>query len=133
MIKVVRPVRPVLERDVKLEIRRWAAKQPDVVLFNNPQGLLAINGRTVHAGIGKGSADLIGSVTMPIPLAGSANGGYLVARSLAVEVKRPGGGVLARHQQRWLEYVKSKGWIVGVCSSLEQFVALIEAARRWEV
>lgn len=132
-----------LERDVLAAIRARLALIPGVVLFRNNTGMLRDRRDTpVRYGLAVGSADLIGSVRVEaLPLIGArkpsaiefttTRGPMTIARSLAIEVKRPGEKP-TEAQVRWLAMVTAAGWIAGVCTSADEAVALVEAGRRWE-
>jgi len=129
---IVRP-KPLreLESDLMRRIRAALAKMPDVVLFRNNVGVLRdARGVAVRYGLATGSADLVGSVRFPARC--PPDGKHWWARSLAIEVKRPGEKPTPE-QSAWLEAMKAQGWITGVCTSPEEAMGLVERARRWEV
>lgn len=92
-------------------------------MFRNNVGVLTDErGNRVAYGLGVGSADLIGSVTVD-----TAHGPLAV--SLAVEVKRPGAKP-SEHQARWLADKEAAGWIVGVATSPDEAQAIVERGLR---
>lgn len=127
MNKIARPVRSDLESDILARIRKAIAAMPDVRVFRNNVGVLKdATGRRVTYGLGVGSADLIGSVTV------TRNGSPPFARAVAIEVKRPGEKP-SEEQARWLAMAREAGWIVGIATSPEEAIDLIERGRRWEI
>lgn len=54
----------------------------------------------------------------------------------AIELKRLKGGRLTKDQKRWLEILKSRGWVVAVCRGADEAVKLLEklgyAKLRWQ-
>lgn len=133
MIKFpLRPAKPRLEKDIQNEIRAALVEMPDVTLFRNNVGWFKdAQGNGVTYGLAKGSADLIGSLRVRVPDEDRVEHRE-IARSLAIEVKRPG-EKSTDVQREWQDYVRKQGWIVGVCTSVAEAVDLIERARRWEL
>ena len=115
-----------LESQILHDVRAVLGLMPDVTLFRNNCGMLRdARGGVVRYGLAVGSADLIGSLTVHPRR-------FPVARSLALEVKRPG-GKLSAEQAAWLDLVRSRGWIAECVWSVEDAVSVIERARRWEL
>jgi len=84
-------------------------------VFHHPDGSVTIqNARPLHAGLCKGSADLIGWHTMPITreLVGST-----IAVFTSIEVKSPRGRTTP-DQQNWHDQVERCGGIAGICRSV---------------
>lgn len=138
-IKITKPPRKITEnRDILPPIRRWLASQPDVKIFRNAQAFVQFDdGHKGRAGLGTGSADLIGSLTVQVPryrLDGTRLPGQLItiARAMGIEVKRPG-QKLRKEQVAWADAMHRAGWIVGVATSVEDVKDIIEKARRWEI
>lgn len=107
------------EREIQHEIRLKIGALPDVVLWRNETGAakhIGPRGRAQHVryGLCVGSADLIGV----------GPGG----RFLALEVKTTTGTV-TEEQRMFLELVRSKGGIAAVVRSVDEALAVIEAAR----
>lgn len=104
------------ERGLMLRIRAALAVIPGVVVWRNNVGVDAEHG--VRYGLGVGSADLVGIVTV---------------RGLGVfagwEVKMPG-RKLRPEQSRWIDLVRRRGGIAGRVDSPEEAVALVTEARR---
>lgn len=128
--------KPVREVDIQAAIRAALSKMPDVAIYRNNVGKLQDRfGATVAYGLGVGTADLIGSLTMSVRErvtdvhVDSVNRKF--ARSLAIEVKRPGERP-TDDQRRWQDHVRAHGWLVGTCHSVDEAVALIDRGRRWE-
>lgn len=88
----------------------WAGdvqKMPDgSVLVRNP--------RPIHAGLCKGSSDIIGLRSVVIT---QAMVGAMIAQFTALEVKQPG-RYPTPEQQRFLDFVRSKGGIAMVARSV---------------
>lgn len=86
-------------------------------VFHHPDGSVTIkDARPLHAGLCKGSADLVGWHTMPVTreLIGST-----VAVFTSIEVKKPGGRV-SPDQQNWKDQVERCGGISGICRSVAE-------------
>jgi len=135
--------RPELEGDLMRRIRSALSRERDVVILRNNVGALRDErGVKVTYGLGVGSADLVGSLAVHVrggfpagPDAWSWHDGLAsrwIARSLAVEVKRPGEKPTPE-QVAWQEAMRRAGWVVGICTSPEEALDLIRRARRWEV
>ena len=97
---------------------------------NNTGRLPDANGRTVTYGLAKGSADLIGSVTVRVwqPLHSGKSVDF--ARFLALEVKRPG-KLPTEDQDRWLRIVYEMGGVAAVVTSAVEALAVITEAQTW--
>lgn len=100
------------ETEVYAPVKEWARSKGGQ-LYRNPRGLMPLaNGRMMKFGVGPdGAGDLIG----PIPVRITQS---MVGRTIAVyaeiELKREGGGVIAEHQQRRIDYLRDMGAIAGV-------------------
>jgi hypothetical protein len=68
-------------------------------------------------GLGTGSSDVVACVA---PL----------GRWVCCETKRPKGGRVSEEQEKWLEEMRKLGAVVGVCTSPEEAIALVEEARK---
>lgn len=101
-------------------VERALAKLPGVVAWRNSVGYIA-QPRPLSYGLGKGSADLIGIVTV---------GGR--GLFLALEVKAPAGRI-APHQQAWLDRVRSMGGIAAVVRSALEAVEVVQQAQAGRV
>lgn len=98
--------REVTETDIKDEIRKSLASCSEIRVFRNNVGMLRDEyGTRVRYGLGVGSADLVGSVTI-------ARG---LAVPLAVEVKRPGERA-SSEQLAWLIDKRHAGWIACIAT-----------------
>lgn len=143
-----KPPRKATETNILLAIRSELTRRDDVVLFRNNVGMLKDGtGRPVKYGLGVGSADLIGSVTVDIltgdlvdcplvidgaPIHYPGHRRTTIARSLAIEVKRPG-KKRTPEQIAWGELVTRMGWIYGVATSVADAVEIVERGKRWEI
>lgn len=105
------------------EIRSVLSRLPYVTIQRNNSGALKDEtGRLVRYGLGEGSADLVGVVTVGL---GSISGPIIpVGIALAIEVKAPGKKPTAQ-QIAWLAHYKSRGAIVGVAESVEDAMRII--------
>lgn len=107
------------ESDIQQSIRLALGRDRDVVLWRNSVGVgTTPDGRSQRFGLCPGSADLIGI----------GPGG----RFLAIEVKTNHGRV-APDQARFVDLVRARGGIAGICRSVEDAVALVQAAREGRV
>lgn len=104
------------EKALMGRIRKALASLPGVIVWRNNVGVDTAKG--VRYGLGVGSADLIGIVTV--------NGVGVFA---AWEVKRPR-AVPTAEQRRFLDVVRQNGGISGVVTSVAQAVAMVDGARR---
>lgn len=103
------------ETDIQQAIRLALGREPDVVLWRNSVGVgTTPDGRSQRFGLCVGSSDLIGI----------GPGG----RFLALEVKTAHGRV-APDQARFIDLVRACGGIAGICRSVEDARALVQAAR----
>lgn len=107
------------ERELQHEIRLAVGSLPDVCIWRNETGQakhIGPRGRPQHVryGLCVGSADLIGV----------GPGG----RFLALEIKTETGRVTPE-QTMFLDLVRSKGGIAAVVRSVDEALAVIEAAR----
>jgi hypothetical protein len=89
----------------------WAGSK---VIHNSNGSITIFNPRPIHAGLTKGSADLIGWRTMPVTR--EMVGGTLAVFT-SIEVKKPGGRV-TDEQQIWHDQVERCGGIAGICRSV---------------
>ena len=141
MPKIERRAKKVVESTVQDQIVKALSQMPDVVIHRNLVGTYeTVRAGWIKAGLGEGTADLVGWLSVPIgpspgyPFGPSA--GCRVARFLALEVKRPGGDnehkAHEAEQRAWLELVRLRGGVAGIVHSAAEAVDLIEKARRWE-
>ncbi len=106
------------EANVSEQIRSaLAMAAPDLMLMRNEQGQTK-NSR-VLAGLGKGSADLVGVLRCT------------AGRFFALEVKARK-GVVADHQTEWLDRVRSFGGFACVVRSAQEALDALARARRGE-
>jgi len=97
----------------------WTGNKVDRVakpgpVFVQPGDVIIRGARPLHAGLTKGSADLIGWRTMPIT---REMVGGTVAVFTSIEVKKPTGRV-TDEQQIWHDQVERCGGIAGICRSV---------------
>ena len=100
------------------------SRMSNVVIHRNLVGTYeTVRAGWIQAGLGVGTADLVGWVTVDTPYG-------VMARFLAIQVKQPGRD--KRHkeheeeQARWLSLVRNMGGIAGVAHSPDEAIALIE-------
>lgn len=134
-----RPKKAETETKIVADIRAELAAMPDIWLARNNSGkLFDRNGRLVSYGLGEGSSDLMGSLTVDVYLRQTMpNGstGYVsreIARVLALEVKRPG-EVMTAAQVAFGAMVKRRGGIFACVRSVQEAVDVVESARAWRV
>jgi hypothetical protein len=88
-------------------------------MYRNNNGVLQdACGGYVAYGLAKGSADLIGSITLRA-------GDMPIAVAIGIEVKVPGESP-EPHQRAWLDHSRTIGWIVGVATSPDEAVAIVK-------
>lgn len=110
------------ESEIQQEIR-VALNKADTRAWRNNIAKFQVKGRWINYGIPSvGGSDLLGFVAKTITpdMVGSR-----VAIFLAIEVKSKTGKVKPE-QQRFIDFVKSKGGIAGVCRSKEEAEELIK-------
>lgn len=107
-----RQSRPRDEREAGASdaIKDWRKSRRDVRLWRNNVGFYKDGDRAIRYGLCTGSADFIGLHTLVIS---QAMVGKRIAVFLAVETKAPD-GVVADHQETWLNEVSDAGAIAGV-------------------
>lgn len=69
-------------------------------------------------GVKRGVPDVI--IVDPPPL-------YPNKVGTAIELKRLKGGRLTKDQKRWLEILKSRGWVVAVCKGADEAIEFLES------
>jgi hypothetical protein len=126
-----RPPRKRLEADVLAEARAWLGKQTDVRMMRNNVGQLEDKtGRPVTYGLGVGSPDLVGSITVEVAILGVEL--RTIARAMAIELKAPGKRP-GPDQVAWMNTKRRQGWAIGWADSLAGVIEIVEKARRWEI
>lgn len=96
------------ESQILGELLKWLNEQPGVWAHRNQVGGVKAGARFIRYGLGTGSPDVVGSVTL--------SGGVSVP--MGIEAKR-GDGKLSGAQEAWLRRAHSFGWLVGVCKSVD--------------
>jgi len=113
-------------------IREALAYERDLLLMRNSQAAMRKGSRVYKGGLGNGSADLVGVLTMRVHLVDEPleHGGIVRWRGLfvALEVKRPGEAA-EPHQEAWLQSVRTRGGFAAVVHSVEEARAAIARAR----
>jgi hypothetical protein len=113
-------------------IREALAYERDLLLFRNSAAVMRKGSRIYRGGLGNGSADLVGVLTLPIhaaPLGPSPPVGF--GLFVALEVKVPGKAA-EPHQAEWLASVRARGGFAAVVHSVASARAAIARARRGE-
>lgn len=122
------------EADLLAKIRIALGLEPDLVLWRNAVTRLdAWNPNTggstmVHGGLPVGSADLVGILTVSLPIGPSPRS---IGLFIALEVKTATGRT-SPEQDAWLALVRKKGGFATVVRSVENARQAIERARRGE-
>lgn len=115
------------EAAVQHAIRLACGSQPGVVLYRNSQLKYKVNGQWVVAGLGAGTPDLVGFVSVKIT---PEMVGQTIARAIGIEVKRPGGGVVSPKQELCKAMWESHGAVAVIVDNVEDALAALEGARR---
>ena len=118
---------PKAETGLSAAIQDALALEPGLLLFRNSTGLFRAHGHRVRAGLGNGSADLIGLLTVGVrPNSSSPAAPW--GRFMALEVKRPGEKP-EPHQDAWLASVRERGGFAAVVRSVDEARAAVTRAR----
>jgi len=106
-----------LERTLDAEVRRALAILPGVSVMPNEAGVFrTLDGtRTVRAGLGVGSSDLVGIIAPH-------------GRWFCIELKTKRGRV-RKEQALWLAHMERMGAAVGVARTVGEAVAIVESGR----
>lgn len=102
----------------------WVKHEHKVTV--RPGDCIVRNARPLHAGLFKGSGDLIGPTPVVIT---PEMVGRTVAVFTSIEVKS-GRGAMEEDQQKWDRFVRASGGISGEARTPEQAIEIIEAYRR---
>lgn len=106
------------ETDIQTEIRRALGRVPGLALKRNNVGLdTGRQGRPVRYGLGKGSPDLVGVLTLA--------GERPVALAFAIEVKGARGRP-SRDQLLWHNQARERGMPVFICRSKDEAVCSVK-------
>ncbi len=116
-----------LEATVQHAIRLSCGSQPGVVLYRNSQLKYKVNGQWVVAGLGAGTPDLVGFVSVKIT---QAMVGQTFARAVGIEVKRPGGGVVSPKQELCNAMWASHGAVAIIVDNVEDVRIALDCARK---
>ncbi len=104
-------------------IREVLALERGLLLWRNSQGIIRQGKRVYRTGLGVGSADLVGVITL---IAKRTWG-----RFIALEIKLPGEQPTDA-QRAWLEHVRAHGGFAAVVRSVEEARAAVARARAGE-
>lgn len=120
------------EGAVQQAIRERLGSQRDLVLWRNAQVHAEVwdentaNVRHVKGGLGEGSADLVGILTVRI------DASRVLGRFFALEVKSVGARTAAARkesQEMWAANIRRRGGFVATVESPEEALAALERAR----
>jgi hypothetical protein len=127
--------------DLVNDVRLALGQEPDLVLWRSSVAGVEVwdektgRSRWQHAGLPKGSADLVGILRVRVAVLRSGNGPEptpVIAdfgRWFCLEIKAP--GVQPRRDQReWLELVQKFGGFAWVVHSVDEARAALDRARR---
>ena len=114
-------------------IRAALAYERGLLLFRNSQAAMRKGSRIYRGGLGNGSADLVGVLSLPIHVAALGPTGAAVPFGLfvALEIKVPGQAA-TDEQSTWLASVRERGGFAAVVHSVAAARAAIVRARRGE-
>ena len=111
-----------LEKDILTDIREYLASRNDVKIMRNAQAYVEFpDGHRARCGLGVGSPDLVGSLTL-------IKDGMAIAVALGIEVKRPGEKP-STEQKAWVRVMEGMGWVVGVATSVDESKLLVDKAK----
>ncbi len=111
------------ETAIVAAIRDAISALPGVLLWRNNSGRLQdARGRWVTYGLGVGSADLVGCVTMLVPYHLTSD--QYVARFFALEVKTDRGRT-TKEQECWARAVRKVGGFVATVRSVDEAMAAL--------
>ena len=113
-------------------IREALAYEPDLLLMRNSQAAMRKGSRVYRGGLGNGSADLVGVLSLPMtgPSLGPT-GPVRFGLFVAIEVKMPGKSP-EPHQVAWADSVRMRGGFACTVHSVAAARAAINRARRGE-
>lgn len=134
MPSIARRPKRVVEATIQDRIVQALSRMPDVVIHRNLVGTYeTVKAEWIRAGLGPGTADLIGWVRVVGHVADGAP--IYVARFLALEVKQPGqdtrNAARLAEQKAWLGMVRTMGGVAEIVHSEAEAIAVVEEARRW--
>lgn len=120
------------ECDISRDIMAALEHAPGLLLWRNSIGTFRAHGFHVRAGLPKGSADLVGILSVEVdnqtgPQWESMSTATL-GRFVALEVKKPGEQA-DPHQSAWLESVRVFGGFAAVVHGVDEARAAIARAR----
>ena len=128
---IVQPIIRALNRMPGVRVTRNANLGP-VVPYNRR---IEPDIRPILAGLGTGSADVVGVVSVPV-LAPPPYLATAIGRAFVLEVKLPAdpskglrAGTLHKDQKRWLSTVRRFGGFAAVVTSVEEAVAAVARCR----
>jgi hypothetical protein len=111
------------ETDLVGRIRKAVCAQPGAFVTRNNVGRFG----AVQFGLGEGSADLVGCVTIRVM-------GWAVARTFALEIKLPGreraNPERIAKQRAWLDALIKRGGYGEMVSSVDEALAAVKRARQ---
>lgn len=135
MPSIARRPKRIVEATIQDRIVQALSRMPDVVIHRNLVGTYeTVKAGWIRAGLGPGTADLIGWVTIDCTDCDHVEH-RKIARFMAIEVKIPGGDGKNKdretEQRAWLDMVRSMGGVAEIVHSEAEAIAVVEEARRW--
>ena len=113
-------------------IRAALAYEPGLLLMRNSQAAMRKGSRVYRGGLGNGSADLVGVLSLPIRgVEGSPYPPVPFGLFVALEIKTAGNAA-TEEQAAWLASVRERGGFAAVVHSVAAARAAIVRARRGE-
>lgn len=106
-------------------IAEWLALHPELLLGRNKRRLATPPGMTKPIMLGwlvDGSSDWIGYRSVLIT---PGHVGTRIAQFIALEAKRPDGGVASKEQEAFLQALKDAGGVAGIVTSAEDAERLV--------
>lgn len=120
------------ERDIQHQIREALGLEPDLCLWRNNSGVFDDGrGGKVRTGLGVGSADLVGILTVVVGDPYCTATVQLIGRFIALEIKTARGRT-TEEQEQWLKLVRRMGGFAAVVRSVQEAREALERARRGE-
>lgn len=117
------------------ETRKELGREPDLTLWLNSKGRWDAGEFKSTPGLGKGSSDIVGALTIKVTIIESDGlppvyfDPIAIARFIALEAKT-GTGRVSPEQKLFIELVRKRGGFAATFSSVEEARACIARARR---
>lgn len=113
------------------ETRKALGREPDLTLWLNSKGRWDAGEFKSTPGLGKGTADIVGCLTVEVllvvePMTAPA---FRFGRFIALEAKT-GSGRLSAEQKLFIELVRRRGGFASIFSTVDEARACIDRARQ---